>query len=277
MIAQILIVKRESPTTLFVCLCLCWAQTSGWSDTSSDPLSGGTVDEFGKYVPSDPAAGSEDLPSDPSKWAEHAAGLLEDLGDGKHRIGVVLIDSKTRSVTIPARVHARSGLVEYVLVTEKGKVHEALLTTQASAFHVHLAALLAGLAPEKNGEVRPVEIWLEWQGNGPPRRLRLEEWVALAKESPSGPVGGTLEAGDWNYHGSILDQQGFAASREGSLISLIGDFAALVLNPRPSRKNDQLHVPNAKIMPPEGFPVSVILQAVASDVPAEDEPKTSTP
>ncbi|MGA0845459.1 MAG: YdjY domain-containing protein [Luteolibacter sp.] len=259
-----------------VALCLCLVHGTAWS-RPPDPLSGGSVDEFGKYMPAETVAMAEDLPADSSKWLEHAAGMIEDLGDGKHRIGLVLIDSKSRSVTIPARVHARSGLVEYALVTEKGKVHEALLTTKASPLHVHLAALLAGLAAEKNDVTRPIEVWLEWQGNGPARRQRLEEWVALAEESPSGDIGGTLETGDWTYHGSVLDQQGFAASREGSLISLIGDLAALVLNPRPGRVNDKLHVPNAKVMPPEGFPVSVIFRPAALDVAGDDAEKAAPP
>ena len=69
-----------------------------------------------------------------------------------------------------------------------------------------------------------------------------------------------MEPGAWTYHGSTIDAAGFAATREGSIIALINDPAALVTNPRPGRDDDTLHVPNTAKLPVPGVPVKIILR-----------------
>ncbi len=102
-----------------------------------------------------------------------------------------------------------------------------LLATRASPWHVHLGALLIGLAaPEEDAPPQDVGIVVEWETNGPRRSHRLEELIALAKESPWGPVGGTLAAGAWSYRGSIVDSLGLAAARVVALDSSAPGAAA---------------------------------------------------
>lgn len=91
----------------------------------------------------------------------------------------------------------------------------------------------------------------------PPRIVPLEDLIALAKESPNSDDAAIMERGPWHYTGSQVDATGLAASREGSLITLIGDPAALVGNPRPSHVDDGLHIPNAAALPADGVPLSV--------------------
>lgn len=238
----------------------------------------GSVDASGKFVPPASGADAGGMSRDPAKWREELADLVEDLENGSLRIGLVRIDAEKRIVSFPAYINARSGLIEYALVTEKGKVHESLLATKASPWHVHLGALLTGLAAADD-DAPPIEIdvLIEWETNGPRRSHRLEELIALAKDSACGPRGGTLEIGCWNYHGSIVNAHGFAASREGSLITLIGDPSALILNPRPGHIDDSLHVPNAALLPSNDFPVTVILRAAPPAEPAKNNPTPSTP
>ena len=241
-------------------LCLAMAEPG-------DPLAGGRIDESGKFIPGNPidraATAQSDLP-DPAEWKAHAEGLIEDLGGGKYRLGKTLMDAGASTVTIPARINAHTGQVEYALVNRAGKMHEALLSTNESPFHIHLAALLVGLAsPDQDAKPRAIEVLVEWDSNGPRRSHRIEDLIAMEKDGPLGGVGESLERGDWYYGGSSVNAQGFAAENEGSVIAIIGDPVALVNNPRPSGPGDPLSIPNAKILPAIGHPVSVILRPAA--------------
>jgi hypothetical protein len=193
-----------------------------------------------------------------------------DLGGGRLAIGAVTLDRKTRAFTIPAEVNMREGAVEYVLVSRGGKVHEAVFVTDATATDIHVAALLLGLQPEpdlgpenaativrKRGAV---VIRAEWDTNGPPQRIFLNETVNLSDPS-TGVVSSALPSGAWLYNGSRMEADGvFAATRHGSIISIIRDDDALVNNPGASRDNDEIHTPNAAKLPKKGHPVRIVVQ-----------------
>lgn len=225
----------------------------------------GEIDGSGKFIPvPGPAAErTTGVPASAEKLARAGKPQIRRDHNGVVHIGVVSVDPKTRSIIIPAWLNSREGIIEYALVTRSGKVHEALFATDAAPMHVHLAALLLGLArdagadsPATDGPSK-VSIEVEWATNGPPRREPLEKLVALARESPAGPTGATLTSGSWGYAGSFVDQGAFAAEREGSLIALIGDPSALVTNPRPTHRDDNIHVPNTALLPSAGLPVTI--------------------
>lgn len=195
---------------------------------------------------------------------------IVDLGGGRISIGAVTLDRKTREITIPAAVNMREGAVEYVLVGRNGKVHEAVFTTDAGARDVHVAALLLGVKPEPDlgpensaAIVRrqgAVAIRVEWDRNGPPEKIFLNETVNLSDPSTKA-VSGTLPSGAWLYNGSRIEPDGvFAATRHESIISIIRDDDALVNNPGASRDNDEIHTPNAAKLPKQGHPVRIVLQ-----------------
>ncbi len=71
-----------------------------------------------------------------------------------------------------------------------------------------------------------------------------------------------MEPGSWLYSGSQITGGRFEAQAQGSFISLISDPAALINNPRPSRLDDRLHVPNKSQLPPLNTSVQVIIRAV---------------
>src|SRR5687768_2507208 len=77
---------------------------------------------------------------------------IKDLGEGRLQIGAVTIDSKQKSLTFPALVNMTTGLVEYLVVTTGGKVHESLLRTDSEPFHIHTAMLLLGLKQATNAD-----------------------------------------------------------------------------------------------------------------------------
>ena len=226
----------------------------------------GTVDASGKFVPTQPSGGGT-APTNASDWAEQAKKLIEKTGENSFRIGKIQCNRETRAVSFPAKVNARDGLIEYALVTTKGKVHEALLATEVSPLHLQMAALLLGWAPrpEAGAKAVPVSIVVEWATNGPAKQVPLEDLVALAHETPAGKTGATLARGPWTYQGSMIDAGGFAAERDGSIIALISDPAALAANPRPSREDDTLHVANTIALPPAAAPVTITIRPLPKE------------
>jgi len=245
----------------------CWMGLAGplASAPMRQPKAGeGAVDASGKYIPNDPtlrlAIPPPANPRSPSA-ADLPAPRIEKQADGTMRIGRVTVDPKERSIAFPAAVNAHAGLIEYALVTKTGKVHESLFNTEITPLDLHVAALLLNLAPSQDAAASSrVLIEVEWETNGPKRRELLEDMIKLAKDGQFGREGATLAAVGWNYAGSFLQGGMLAADREGSIITLIGDPVALIGNPRPSRMDDKVHVPNPARMPSLGMPVTVRLR-----------------
>ena len=229
----------------------------------------GVVSESGKFEAKTAPGTSGDSGTAAEAGTSDPAARLAELGitaDQENvRIGSVELNRKTLTVTIPASVNMIEGATEYLLVHRNGKVHESILITDARPQDIHIACLLAGWQPGE--KPTNIEIEVTWETNGPPRSHRAEELVAIAKEHPQAIDGKHIDEGPWTYIGSRTDAAGFVATREGSIIALIADPAALVGNPRPGRLDDTLHAPNRNILPSAGHPVRVILKKSAP--PAE--------
>lgn len=237
-----------------------------------DP-SDGRVAESGKFVPAHPSTEHPATPATPGEWKDRAAELIEITGEHTFRVGMIHGDRSAKSITMPAEVNARDGVIEYAMVTRGGKVHESLLSTAADPLHVQVAALLLGMASHEAGATpAKVEILVEWETNGPARSVALEDLVALAEDTPANPAGGTLARGSWRFTGSRIDAHGFVAAREGSIIALIEDPAALIGNPRPERHNDRMHVPNTAELPAAGMPVAVRIVLMADVLETDRNP-----
>ena len=217
----------------------------------------GTLSDSGVFVPKATAVEPAPL-ADP---AERLAELGLSVDDKVLKIGRAELDRETMTVSIPAVVNMVDGVVEYLLVHRNGKVHEAVFATDAQPQDIHIACLLAGWDPK--GKPTDIVIEVMWETNGPPRRHHAEELIAIAEGHPQARNGRHIEPGPWHYTGSRIDAAGFIASREGSVIALITDPAALVGNPRPGRHDDSLHVPSRERLPGVGHPVRIILRKQA--------------
>ena len=208
---------------------------------------------------------------------------VQQTGPTTFRIGRVEFDKQQRTITLPALVHLRTQVVEYVLVTESGKAYESLLTTDAKPVDVHLAFLLLGMGPVAVGgdlnqaaavpASNAVTIEVTWEKEGRTVKHTLSELILLTTESRPDEAPRLFAPREWLYNGSFSDSAGFVAQREGSIVSLIRDPAALVNNPRDDRDNHHIHFPNDKLLPAEDTPVRVILRLPArADVPAPPQP-----
>ena len=70
-----------------------------------------------------------------------------DLGGGKFDFGGVLIDQKLKRLSFDAVCNQTSGLVEYALVHQSGKLHESLFSTKIPPRWIHACLLLLKAKP----------------------------------------------------------------------------------------------------------------------------------
>lgn len=225
------------------------------------PAGKGSVDTHGKFVPTV----AEPTAADPAAEEQKVRDSMRVLPDGpeRFRIGEITFNKARREVTIPATVNMETGVLEYALVTETGKVHEALFITKANPREIHLACLLVGIPNDESGTGCDVKVNVSWDTNGPPVLYELANLV-VTSETPNAPVDAKpLANGAWRYTGSQVGPGGFAAAAEGSVISLIEDPSALVVNPRDSAKRDDVHSANRALIPHKGSPVRIILKLPA--------------
>jgi hypothetical protein len=207
---------------------------------------------------------------------------LKEIAPGVFDYHGLRLDKKNRSVTFDAQVNQRQGYIEYLLVAEKGKLHESLFSTKITPHTLHLAMLLVGLkedeavnhheplppsaidsaylhaAPKLKGA--PVQITVTWTQDGKPRTARAESWVFnLHTQQPMTP-------GAWTYNGSLVEDGAFLADQELSIIAVVTDPTALVNNPREGYDDDEIWQVLDKAVPPLNTPVQITLRL--ADAPA---------
>ena len=173
--------------------------------------------------------------------------VVRPAGPGIFEIGVVRVDAAKRAVSFPAQVNMLEGQIEYIVVSAIGKLHESILKTEAEPFHIHTAALLLLGKGQTNAPEVKVTIELEGQTLGPSDLVRNTE-----KNAP-------MDQKSWTYRGSRISEGIYLAQRDGSIVALIEDPDALVDNPGPDRKKDEIWEPNKRHLAAIGQPARVTL------------------
>jgi hypothetical protein len=192
---------------------------------------------------------------------------LKQVGPGLFEIGKVRLDKDRKTISFPAVLNMNEALIEYLVVTSAGKVHESLLRTDTEPWHVHLAMLLLGAQgagtnsfPEDHNRPLPgdkISIEVSWKARGKEKRHRAEELVYDRTKKSA------MRKSQWIYTGSKVIDGTFIAQRDGSVISLIEDAEALVNNPLPGRDNDDNWQVNAVGFPPLESSVQVTIKLEA--------------
>jgi len=186
------------------------------------------------------------------------------VSPGVYGLGDIrLIKGKDR-VEFPARVNMDKGPIEYLAVTSYGKVHESLLVTDESSAMLQAAFILMGFNGTENplamqGDTRlpegdKVTVEIHWQVDGRVRSADISEWV-INQQTDS-----VMKKTEMIYTGSLLDLGALVAQREGSIIAVYRDPAALIDNPLPEGANDEIWFVNQREVPPAGTAVTVSVQ-----------------
>jgi hypothetical protein len=206
------------------------------------------------------------MPAPPTPLTAVTNAPVKELGGGRYQVGKVVLDKTRKTVTFPTVVNMNSAMVEYVLVTTSGKVHESILRTDVEPYHIQTAMLLLGAKgamtadpavfndPKQPVPGDKVTIEVVWKDGAKAKRGRAEEFIMNLETKKS------ISRGPWVYNGSQIVDGMFVAQREGSIVSLIGDPYALVNNPRIGRENDEIWGVNTNAIPELNTMVEVIFK-----------------
>ena len=205
-------------------------------------------------------------------------------GETTHRLGQIDFDQKTRQISFPVTVNMTESTeypLEFILVHEKGKIHESLLRTTINPVHLNVALKLlryqesqelfqlldkdfrpTGKYPEVPEETKAaarVDLFLQWKDpGGAEKKLPLNGLVlhkptarSLADLAPALP---------WVYNGSYVHEGVFKARVNGNIIAIFEDNSCLFNLPHKDRALDTVWFPHTKRLPPVETPATLILQ-----------------
>ena len=194
----------------------------------------------------------------------------EKIGPHTYRIGGLLVNDASMEIRLEAHVNMTKGLVEVMLSTEYGKVHESLLTTQSRPKDLHAALLLLSLRPGSNPgwlipeepDLRPpsweeppgdeVDITVSWKTKDGPVLFRLEELLVDIRDGKSPPRTG------WVFIGSgIVPSGDYLADQTGSIVTNYHDFSAVIDCPLELGQVDDYCYANESCLPKAGTPVDI--------------------
>jgi hypothetical protein len=167
--------------------------------------------------------------------------------------------------------------LEYLVVTESGNHHEALLKLMGTAGDLKQAIELLGL---REGETK-----LRYRGD--PRvpqgaKVRLDvRWLSQTRELVEQPVedwvwwaktGHSMTRGPWIFTGSIsqfredLNVDILQADAGGNVVAIFRDPACLIDNPRPEGTDEMYwYVNRAARLPRPGTPITLIIRPYPSE------------
>ncbi|MEQ1852810.1 MAG: YdjY domain-containing protein [Chthoniobacteraceae bacterium] len=215
----------------------------------------------------------------------------KEIAPGVFEIGAVRLDKAASTVTFPARVNMNDGLIEYLMVSPQGAVHESVLVSDAQPQDVHMAMLLLGakgMAAARDGKAPEridaeflarapkltgdrVFLTVKWKDNaGREQAAPAERWVERKVFTPRKPSK-TVAAGDgpWLYTGSFIYEGRFIAQVEGAFVAMVTFPSALINNPRTGSTDDHVWFVKTDAVPPVGTPVEFSIKLQPAENPAK--------
>lgn len=219
---------------------------------------------------------AQDTKVDGPKQLAEAQQRLKKLSATEYDLDGIRINAATREIRIPTKVELKQAPLEYMLVTETGKTHESVLTTSVSPTAIQVALLLANYQAATEGilakvpeEQRPKS----WKDEAPAKpganRLKLTcEWK-VGEKTETAPLSTWFQnietrkppadLDSWVFNGSTMDERGFVAQQDGSIIALWIDRDALINSSAEGNWRDDLWISLPANIPTEGTPVTLII------------------
>lgn len=212
------------------------------------------------------------------------------LDDGRLKVGPIVVDRERGSMLVPGRINQTEGIIEYLAVGPRGKLHESVLVLDVHPLHLQLGCILLGIkvaslseqsdpsrAIVKRGTTEPspgiprpvagslVTLEVRWQLDGKEVTHRAEE-LAYNRERSQ-----TMSEGPWVYTGSRVYNGVFAAEFDQSLIATWPDRSAL-FNTSEETRNPYRGASfgfeaNSALLPPKGTPIELSVRRIGPPAP----------
>lgn len=165
------------------------------------------------------------------------------FGQEALKLGAVTVFPDTRSIVVPAKVNMEQGILEFALVNKKGKVHEALFTTEVKCTELNAALKLIGYKSD-DSDMQSLPSLESLEGF---QQVKIE----VLDRGSWGPISDYIthtEKGAfdsrWVYTGSFFYKGRFAALQAGDYIAIYFSPVALINLDHSDRENDMVWMVN---------------------------------
>lgn len=193
------------------------------------------------------------------------------LSENKYQIGLVTLDKSAGEISFEAETGTPESIIEFVLCTEKGKLHENLFTTKADPLHLNIALKLLGYKESKE-LFKIIKDGTETEkyhqvSDDIKKASRLNIFVTLGKETKhlnqwiyNKKTEKTAKELPYIYCGSYLTEGKFEASQTGDIIAILTSRGCLANFSNEGRLDDSIWFPNPKLFPKEPTKVTLTIK-----------------
>jgi hypothetical protein len=193
--------------------------------------------------------------------AAQARARIRHLPNGDVEVGKLHLHRKERCISFPVEFVENVTVLEVVVATPEGRLHEALLSADVSPLQLQAMLYLLGLENgarigDKNvrqGDL--VDLDVEWTGaDGVPHREPMEDWITDSRTKlPMKRIG-------WVFVGSGIKNGSFLADAEGNICLCYSIGSTILDIPDPAGADDTVFTLNEhKKLPPKTAKVRLIL------------------
>lgn len=225
-----------------------------------------------------PLLHAQEPPTDPTKPEAPAKPAIEKISETQFKIGKIILDKKTREITFDAKFEQTQDntLLEFLLTTPNGKIHETLLTAEIDPHNLNIALKLLGYkesrelfrmlddrhrVTEKYFQVDAptkaasrLDIQLTFKKDGKDTSVLVNEVIQSVQTQKS------MDMSPWINGGSLMTNGKFHPSLTGDIIAIFTDRASMLNYSGDKRDDDTNWQPFAKRLAPIGTPVKVTLK-----------------
>ena len=192
---------------------------------------------------------------------EQALPGVERLPDGDLILGGIRVHRRERRLSFPAEINQNSGILEVLIATGRGRLHESLLRTEIDPLHLQTLLYLLGLengrrmAGGVTSQGHLLDIDIEWS---PPEGNRVAEpveaWVTDTR------TGVPMRRLGWVFVGSVFRGGVFQATEAGNVAVTYSVDDTVLDVPDPAGDDDTIFICNErKKRPGVGETVRVVL------------------
>lgn len=229
-----------------------------------------SISLFSSGVSSEEKSPEKKIPHGPSPKEAIQIPSAESLGNGKFRIGSIMVDTAGKEIIVPGKWNMNEGTIEYIASVRGGyKLYETVLELDTNAYEFNLSLILIGLDQKKgraskmhfdpaSPEGDPVEIWVDWMDGGKKKSVRAEELVFDTNRKSAMPHT------PWVYTGSTILENGvYMAQMDGVLIGFVHDPAAIIDSPSNFGLTQYgMLVVNKEVAPPVGTEIQLKVKSM---------------
>jgi hypothetical protein len=220
--------------------------------------------------PTDPRPPADAIAPADSDEAVESAELVD--------LGPMRIDMDARTVTFPAEVCLREGMLELLVAYGELKNHESILRTTVAPSALHAGLLALGLMPGMPAEAlsfpdgtnkiiaprgQRLHLTVRWtDAEGNLQEADPSVWLHTVQP-------GTQVPNEWVFVGSqVMPSGAYWADESGDVISISNFGSSLIDVPFESTNQDAnlIYSADTPLIPPLGTPVEVIISPVSNPV-----------